>query len=151
MVASHKTEISEMDGLGRIMPLTYTAFLIGSLSVIGLPPLGGSWSKWYLMLSSVEAGYIVFMVIFMVSSLLNIAYLMPIIGRGFFASPKPGQHSHEDQIKTTDFWSGLSFGTVREAPPLCLLAMFLSSLGCIALFFYADLIFRLLAPVAGLN
>ena len=151
MVASHKTEISEMDGLGRIMPFTYTAFLIGSLSVIGLPPLGGSWSKWYLMLSSVEAGYIIFMVIFMVSSLLNIAYLMPIIGRGFFASPKPSQQSNEEHTKNSNFWLGLNFGVVREAPPLCLLAMLFSSLGCISLFFYADVIFRLLAPVAGLN
>ena len=151
MVASHKTEISEMDGLGRIMPFTFIAFLIGSLSVIGLPPLGGSWSKWYLMLSSIEAGYILFMVIFMVSSLLNIAYLMPIIGRGFFASPKPTEHSNEEHTENNNFWLGLKIGTIREAPPLCLLAMFFSSLGCIALFFYADFIFKLLAPVAGLN
>ena len=52
LVAAHKTEISEMDGLGRVMPFTFFAFFIGSLSVIGLPPMGGSWSKWYLILSS---------------------------------------------------------------------------------------------------
>ena len=65
LVASHKTEISEMDGLGRIMPLTFIAFFIGSLSVIGLPPMGGSWSKWYLMLSASDAGLLFFMFVFM--------------------------------------------------------------------------------------
>jgi len=42
MVAAHKTEVSELDGLGRRMPFTMTAFLIGSFSVIGVPPMGGS-------------------------------------------------------------------------------------------------------------
>ena len=56
MVGAHKTEVSEMDGLGRRMPFTFLAFLVGSLSVIGLPPLGGSWSKWYLALGAADAG-----------------------------------------------------------------------------------------------
>ncbi|MBT8075619.1 MAG: monovalent cation/H+ antiporter subunit D family protein, partial [Gammaproteobacteria bacterium] len=46
MVASHKTEISQMRGLGRQMPITMGAFFIGSMSIIGLPPCGGTWSKW---------------------------------------------------------------------------------------------------------
>ena len=49
-VATHKTNISQMTGLGRAMPITFIAFLIGSLSIIGLPPLGGSWSKWLLIM-----------------------------------------------------------------------------------------------------
>src|SRR3546814_9370922 len=53
-VATHKTEISEMDGLGRRMPFTYAAFLVGSLSIIGLPPFIGMWSKWYLGMGAVE-------------------------------------------------------------------------------------------------
>ncbi len=55
MVGAHKTEVSELDGLGRRMPFTFGAFLLGSLSVIGLPPMGGSWSKWFLMLGAAEA------------------------------------------------------------------------------------------------
>ena len=51
MVASHKTEISQMRGLGWRMPFI-AAFLLGALSVIGLPPLGGSWSKWYIALGA---------------------------------------------------------------------------------------------------
>ncbi len=54
--ATHKTEISQMDGLGRAMPFTFGAFLIGALSIVGLPPLGGSWSKWYLLAGTVDAG-----------------------------------------------------------------------------------------------
>ena len=46
-VALHKTEISTMNGIGRQMPFTMAAFLIGALSIIGLPPCGGAWSKWY--------------------------------------------------------------------------------------------------------
>ncbi len=151
MVASHKTEVSEMDGLGRIMPITFTAFFIGSLSIIGLPPLGGSWSKWYLMLSSAEAGYTIFIIVFMVSSLLNIAYLMPIVARGFFSDYKPAKGQNKEHSNDINFWQSLRFGNVREAPPFCLLAMTISSIGCIVLFIYADTIFKLLTPIAGME
>jgi len=56
MVATHKTEISQMHGLGRQMPLTFIAFGIAALSIIGLPPLGGAWSKWQLALGAAETG-----------------------------------------------------------------------------------------------
>ena len=154
MVASHKTEISQMDGLGRTMPLTFFAFLIGSLSVIGVPPMGGSWSKWYLMLAAADSKHAIFIFVFMASSLLNIAYLMPVVARGFFAKPKPEADSHGDGrhgAHEHSFWNGLRIGTMREAPPFCLFAMAITSLGCIALFFYADKIYRLLAPVAGIG
>jgi hypothetical protein len=48
-VATHKTNISQMTGLGRTMPITFFAFFIGAMSIIGLPPLAGSWSKWLLI------------------------------------------------------------------------------------------------------
>ena len=152
LVASHKTEISEMDGLGKVMPITFIFFLIGSLSVIGLPPLGGSWSKWYLMLAAAEAGQVKFMFVFMLSSLLNIAYLMPLVARGFFSQAKEDFHHHEGgHHGKVNFWNGVRFGNIREAPPFCLLAMTITSVGCILLFFYADKIYRLLAPVAGIQ
>ena len=56
MVATHKTEISQMHGLGRRMPFTFIAFGIAALSIIGLPPLGGAWSKWQLALGAAETG-----------------------------------------------------------------------------------------------
>ncbi len=133
MVAAHKTEISDMAGIGKTMPITMFAFFIGSLSVIGLPPLGGSWSKWYLALGAVEADRIVLVAVLMISSLLNVAYLMPIVARAFFTAPSstPAGPSH-----------------VREAPALCVVPLCLTALGCLALFFCAEDIYRLLAPIA---
>ena len=56
---------------GRRMPYTMTAFLIGALSVIGLPPTGGVISKWYLIMGALEAEYVFVMVILLASSFLN--------------------------------------------------------------------------------
>ena len=98
------------------------------------------------MLASAEAGYTFFMIVFMISSLLNIAYLMPIVGRGFFLA---GPASHIKNTKPKNIWLGLQIGKVNEAPLLCLVAMILSSLGCIALFIFADSIFQLLLPIVG--
>lgn len=152
MVASHKTEISDMDGLGRTMPMTFFAFFIGALCVIGIPPLGGSWSKWYLMLGAAEADQVIFIFVLMASSLLNIAYLMPIVGRGFFAKTKDRGGTHEgDTHEIVSPWHSLRFGEIREAPPFCLFAICITSIGCLALFFYADRIYQLLAPVAGVQ
>ncbi len=133
LVAAHKTRVSELDGLGRAMPLTFTAFLIGSLSIIGLPPFGGMWSKWYLGLGAVSGEHWALLTVLMVSSLLNIAYLLPIPVRAFMARPTEGE-SH----------SGL-----REAPATCLIAMTVTSLACIFLFFYPDPFYRLAAAAAG--
>ena len=56
--------------------------------IIGLPPFGGTWSKWYLALGAADAEQIVFVGAFMLSSLLNIAYLMPVVIRGFLFGRK---------------------------------------------------------------
>ncbi|WP_419941747.1 monovalent cation/H+ antiporter subunit D family protein [Candidatus Palauibacter sp.] len=132
-VAAHKTEISDMRGLGRAMPITMAAFLIGALSVIGVPPLGGSWSKWYLALGALDAGQIVFVAVLMISSLLNIAYLIPIPIRAFFSKPADGSEPPR----------------FHEAPAFCVAALSFTALGCIVLFFLADDVYRLLAPLGG--
>ena len=54
LVAAHKSNISDMRGLGKQMPLTMIAFFIGSLSIIGVPPTGGTWSKWYLLAGTLD-------------------------------------------------------------------------------------------------
>jgi multicomponent Na+:H+ antiporter subunit D len=133
-VAAHKTEISDMKGIGRVMPVTLTAFLIGALSVIGLPPFGGAWSKYFLGLGAVDAGELVFVGVLMVSSLLNIAYLLPVVGRGFFCKP-----------------DGAADGPVEihEAPIFCLIALCTTAAGCVALFFFADKLYELLLPIGG--
>jgi multicomponent Na+:H+ antiporter subunit D len=56
-VAAHKKEISEMEGLGKVMPFTFGAFAIASLSMIGAPPVAGFVSKWKLLVGSMQAHY----------------------------------------------------------------------------------------------
>lgn len=131
-VATHKTNISQMTGLGRAMPFTFGAFLIGALSIIGLPPLGGAWSKWYLMMGAADAGQIIMIVVLMVSSLLNVAYLLPIVAKGFFAEDDQEQNSQGS-----------------EAPFLCVLPPCLAALGCVVLFFYAADVIDMLQPVVS--
>ncbi len=87
-MASHKTKISEMGGIGRQMPWTMVAFSIGALSMIGVPPLSGFITKWYLGLGSIEAHQPAILVILLISSLLNAAYFVPIIYKAFFDVPE---------------------------------------------------------------
>jgi multicomponent Na+:H+ antiporter subunit D len=133
MVASDKTEISEMGGLGRRMPVTFAAFFLASLSIIGLPPMGGLWSKWELARGAAETHQPILVAVLMVSSLLNIAYLVPVAVRAFL--PPRG----------TD---GLDGGwQIQEAPLLCLVPLCLTALGCVLLFFYADRLYAFLQPI----
>ena len=150
MIASHKTEISQMRGIGRAMPLTMCAFLIGSLSIIGLPPFGGLWSKWYLALGALEAGQVVMVGVLMVSSLLNVAYLLPIPIRGFFGRaednpPLDPRHEHDTEHDHTHDHDRP--GGIKEAPVACLIAMTITSAGCLALFFYPDPVYNLMRLV----
>ena len=134
LVVTHKKLISEMNGLGRAMPITFGVFLIGTLSIIGLPPLGGMWSKWYLGLGAVETGQMILLSVLMFSSLLNIAYLLPIPVRAFFSKPASGKHYTE----------------IKEAPKTILLAMIITSATCVILFFYPDPFYQL-ATIAAVG
>ncbi|MGB0722637.1 MAG: complex I subunit 5 family protein [Gammaproteobacteria bacterium] len=75
-------KVSEMDGVGRRMPGTSVAFTLGALGMIGIPPLAGFISKWYLGLGAVEAGMGHWVLpVLLASSLLNAAYFLPILAR----------------------------------------------------------------------
>jgi multicomponent Na+:H+ antiporter subunit D len=128
MVVLHKTEVSELDGMGKRMPWTMAAFLIGSLSIIGLPPFGGTWSKWYLVMSTIESQYWYALIILMLSSLLNIAYLLAVPVRAFFRN-EPGVVAINGEQ------------TITEAPWPMLLALAVTSTGCLLLFFYPQPLF----------
>ena len=135
MVASHKTEISQMRGIGRTMPLTTFAFLVGSLSIIGLPPFGGMWGKWFLLLGSFDAEQLAMVAVLILGTILNIMYLLPIPFHGFFSKPDTvadGAHREEG---------------IREAPLPCLIAISVTSLGCLALFFFSEPAFELLLQI----
>ncbi|HJN73749.1 MAG TPA: monovalent cation/H+ antiporter subunit D family protein [Myxococcota bacterium] len=136
MVHAHKKKVSELDGLGRRMPFTFAAFFVGSLSIIGLPPTGGSWSKWFLALGATGSeGDWVFVGVLMLSSLLSIAYLMPVVARGFFLPEKPDpHHAHRG-------------AGVDEGPLLCVGPLVVTALGCLAMFFLAEDVYALLQPM----
>jgi len=87
-VASHKTNISEMAGIGRKMPWTMAAFALGTLSMIGVPPAAGFLTKWYLMTGSMEAKELGFLIVLLISSFLNAAYFLPIVHKAFFEGPQ---------------------------------------------------------------
>ncbi len=142
-VAAHKTEISDMRGLGRKMPLTFGAFLLASLSIIGLPPLGGSWSKWYLVLGSIEADRAWLVWVLVASSLLNIAYLLPVAVNAFWAEPKADDahdeaHAHDDAHDDHGGEPFLARFGLAEAPAFCVVPLCLTALGSFALFLYPD-------------
>ncbi|MEZ4452077.1 MAG: proton-conducting transporter membrane subunit [Nannocystaceae bacterium] len=85
--AAHKTNVSELDGIGRKMPFTMGAFAIGSLSMIGVPPTAGFISKWYLLGGAWETGYTFVVVVLLLSTALNCGYFLPIVWRAFFRAP----------------------------------------------------------------
>ncbi len=126
-VAAGKKYISQMDGLGRRMPITYLAFMFGALSIIGMPPLGGFISKWNLVIGAVSSDQLILLLVLLTSSLLNAAYFLPIIYRGFFAAAA-------DPL----FEQG-----VKEAPLFCLVPLSLTACTSLALFFYPDIFVRL--------
>ena len=83
-VHTHKQNVSELDGIGRAMPWTIGAFALGSLGLVGVPPVNGFFSKWFLGMGSLQAEWPVVLVLFLLSGLLNLAYLFPVVYRGFF-------------------------------------------------------------------
>jgi multicomponent Na+:H+ antiporter subunit D len=111
-VRAHKTNISELDGIGRRMPFTMGAFTIGALGMAGLPPVAGFLSKWYLCLGALEAEEVAFLVVFLTSSLLNAAYFFPIVFRAFFKPPPPGAPR------------GLAEASPLMVVPLCIAALY---------------------------
>ncbi|HMP75687.1 MAG TPA: proton-conducting transporter membrane subunit [Kiritimatiellia bacterium] len=77
-------KVSELDGAGRRMPLTMGAFTIAALGMIGVPPLAGFISKWYLGYGAAVAGQYWVLGVLAGSSLLNAAYFLPILHRVWF-------------------------------------------------------------------
>ncbi len=98
-VASHKTNISELDGIGKKMPFTMAAFAIGTLGMIGAPPVGGFVTKLYLSVGSMQADELAVLFVLLSSTLLNGAYFIPIVYKAFFremhVESGHGDHGHD--------------------------------------------------------
>ncbi len=83
-IASKKTEINQLDGIGFRMPITMAAFAIAALSMIGVPPTGGFVSKWYMIAGAFQIDSYFVLVVLTLSTALNAAYFLPIIFRAYF-------------------------------------------------------------------
>lgn len=117
-VATHLKKIPLMDGLGRKLPFTFGAFAVASLSMIGVPPVCGFVTKWYLVNGAVGIHQNILLVALLASTLLNAGYFVPVVYRAFFRPPAPG----------------VDHGHFKEAPlvmvvPLCLTAFISVALG----------------------
>ena len=84
----HIKNVSALNGVGRRMPWTMGAFSVACLAMIGVPPLAGFVSKWYLARGALEAGWHWVVPVLLGSSALNAAYFLPIIYRAWFLEPE---------------------------------------------------------------
>jgi multicomponent Na+:H+ antiporter subunit D len=119
---AHKTNVSQLDGIGLRMPWTMGAFAIGALSMIGLPPAAGFISKWYMLSGALSHSHWLAIAVFTASTLLNAGYYLPIVHRAFFRHPRAGSEPHEH----------------GDAPFPIILALGLTAAGTVALFFVPD-------------
>lgn len=81
------SRIDQLDGLGRRMPWVSSAFTVAALGMIGLPPLVGFISKWYLASGALAAGMPLVLAVLIVSALLNAAYFLPLVRRLWLNPP----------------------------------------------------------------
>lgn len=85
-------QLSDLAGLYRKMPVTMTAFTVGAMSMIGVPPTAGFFSKWYLILGAIDAGRYHFMAALLISSLVNAILFFRVIEIAYF-EPKADHHA----------------------------------------------------------
>lgn len=129
--ATHKTEVSQLDGIGRRMPWTMGAFAIGALSMIGLPPTAGFISKWYMLSGAMAGSHWIAVAVIVGSTLLNAGYFLPVVYRAFFCAPDVGQSAH------------------GEAPLPMVIALTATAVGTVLLFFLPDVPLALARQVSG--
>jgi multicomponent Na+:H+ antiporter subunit D len=121
-VASRKKKISDMAGIGYAMPFTMGAFAVASLSMIGVPPVAGFVTKWYLLNGAMEIGSLPIVIILMASTILNAGYFVPITFKAFFTGDR-------------EKWKREGVG---EAPLTMVIPLVVAALISVALGFYPD-------------
>jgi multicomponent Na+:H+ antiporter subunit D len=98
--------LDAMGGLGKRMPFTAATTVIGSLSIAGVPPLGGFWSKLIIIIALVESRQYGFAVIAVLASILTLWYYLLIQRRAFFGK----LNETWQNIKEAPFW--MTFSTM---------------------------------------
>jgi len=92
--AAHKTKVSELAGIGRRMPWTMTAFAVGALAMIGVPPTAGFVSKWFLVSAALTSAHWFALGVVVVSTALTAGYFLPVIHAAFLRDPPDDDHGH---------------------------------------------------------
>ncbi|ACI21251.1 MULTISPECIES: monovalent cation/H+ antiporter subunit D family protein [Thermodesulfovibrio] len=116
-VSTHVKRISELDGIGKVMPITMFSFFLATLSMIGIPLFAGFISKYNLAMGALQIGRPELLGIFIASSFLNAVYFLPISYKAFFR--KPLQENRWQNVKENYFC----------AIPLLITALFTIILG----------------------
>ncbi len=89
--------IHQLDGVGRRMPWASACFTVGALGMIGLPPVAGFVSKWYLGAGAVAVGREWVVAVLVTSTVLNASYFLPVLKR-IWLNPPPDQWPDEVQV-----------------------------------------------------
>jgi len=137
--AAHKTEISELAGIGRRMPWTMGAFTVGAISMIGLPPTAGFLGKWFMLSGAMQTGQWLPVTIIVASTLLNAAYFLPIVYTAFFER-EPAAHSAG---------AAAAHHEHGEAPFPIVIALTFTAAATIWLFLFPDLPLALARMMVG--
>ncbi len=136
-VATHKTLISQMNGIARQMPWTMAAFSIGALSMIGVPPMAGFVTKWHLAIGAIEAKEFAFLAILLASTLLNAGYFLPIIYKAYFEAPEEATSHDKFRHK----------GRVKEVSYFISIPLLLTAVISVVLGLYPDLLMGFIRQV----
>src|SRR5699024_10536406 len=119
---------TELRGIGKEMPITLWTFTIGSLALIGIPPLSGFISKWYLGIGGLGfENYtigVIGVVTLIVSALLTGGYLIPIFVDGFF----PGRNYEYNKLTNLEPTTFMTVPLIILAAATVLFGMFPSFL-----------------------
>ena len=123
----------DLKGLFRKMPFTMGAFVVGALSIIGVPPTCGFFSKWYLISGGIAAGHYGFVAALLFSSLVNVVLFFRIIELGYF-EPFSDHHGHNHHPEPID-----------EAPLSMLVPLIIVAAGLVVVGMYTgDIVTRII-------
>jgi proton-translocating NADH-quinone oxidoreductase chain N len=90
--ATHKRDIRDMGGLGKKMPVTAASFLLCAFSVIGIPPFGGFFSKFLVILGTVRAGFVAAAAVALFTAVLTMFYLFRTFSQVFLGEAREEAH-----------------------------------------------------------
>jgi len=136
-VASGRKKISDLRGIGYRMPFTMAAFGLASLSMIGVPPVSGFVSKWYLALGAVDIHDNIILGVIIISSLLNAGYFVPVFFTAFFGDPPPGED--------------IASGSLEKSPLMALMVvpLFITAVISVLMGVWPELLLRITGLMGG--